>query len=240
MITGIIIALADEINSLTTYKINKGDCVFINERTLLAFSGAGSENASKACHLLINKGAQRLISWGCAAALNNSLKPGDLVLPRTLVAENQQQLSINSPWSDYVTEQLSQLKPYTGSLSESFIIVAKSSEKKTIHQQTGAIALDMESIAIAKTAKQYSLPVLVIRAIADPVTMDLSKAISYAFNKQGDIELTKLLSYVLAHPSEIPGLIKLGLHFSAAKNKLKLVANQLDTIVGFEQITVTE
>jgi len=51
--------------------------------------------------------------------------------------------------------------------------------------------------------------------------------------------LSKLLWFLLTHPTELPGLIKLGLHFNAAKNKLKLVAKHLDIIVGFEQKTAS-
>ncbi len=242
MITGIIVALADEITTLTRKKINKGDCLFINDNVIVAFSGVGPENAAKASQLLIDKGAKRLISWGCAAALKTDLKPGELVIPQTLQKENQEKISITSPWLSSVLELLSPLNPHSDLLVESSLIVAQSSAKKTIHQQTGAIALDMESIAIAKIAKQHNHPVLVIRCIADPVAMDLPNAVSYALNEQGDVVLTKLLYFLLSHPfqllDELPRLIKLGLHFNAAKNKLKCVAKQLDIITGFEKKAV--
>lgn len=235
MITGIVIALPDEINSLTNIKINKGDCVFINENTVVCCSGAGPKNATTASQRLIDKRAERLISWGCAAALSSDLKPGDLLLPQQLQSESKQQFSIDSPWLKHVTEQLSNLKPCIGLLAESSVIVAESSAKKDINLQSNAIALDMESIAIAQTALQHNIPAMIIRCIADPVEMSLPKAVSYALNDQGDVVLSKLLWYLLTHPIELPGLIKLGLHFSAAKNKLKLVAKQLDIIIGFEQ-----
>lgn len=240
MITGIVVALPDEISSLTSKKVSKGDCIFINDRTLLTCSGAGSENAAKASQLLIKKGAKRLISWGCAAALKADLKPGDLVLPKTLNTEKQETISIDSSWLDHTLDQLSALIPLTGLLAESHFIVADSLDKQTIHNQSGAIALDMESIAIAQTAILHNYPALVIRSIADPVTMSLPKAVSYALNEQGDVILTKLLWFLLTHPNELPGLIKLGLHFKTAKNKLKSVSKHLDTIVGFEQKTVTK
>ncbi len=239
MITGIIVALPNEISSLTSKKVNKGDCLFINDNTVIACSGAGPENAAKASQLLIDKGAERLISWGCAAALKANLHPGDLVLPQTLLTERHEELTIASPWLNKALDQLSSLNPYTGSLVESSFIVADSLDKKSIHQQTRAIAVDMESIAIVKIAIQNNLPVLVIRCIADPVTMNLPKAVSYALNNQGDVVLAKLLWFLLTHPNELPGLIKLGLHFNAAKNKLKLVAEHLDIITGFEQNTAT-
>ena len=234
MITGIIVALPEEIGSLTHQKINKGECISLSNNTLLTLAGTGPENAGKASALLIANGAQRLISWGCAAALNDCLKSGDLIIPDQLLSEKQQTLSIASRWSQYVQKQLASLNPHTDLLVESSKIVSESTNKRSIQKQSKGIALDMESVAIAKTALQHNLPALVIRCIADPVSMNLPKSISYAQNNQGEIILTKLLGYLLTHPAELPGLIKLGLHFKAANNKLKLVAKQLDTIVSFE------
>jgi nucleoside phosphorylase len=235
VITGIVIALPDEVSSLSSTKISKGECVFINDKTLIVHSGAGPKNAAKASQLLIDQGANRLISWGCAAALKTGMHSGDLILPQTLFTEDNDQLTITSPWFQLVLEDLAPLNPFTGSLAESSHIVAKSSDKKLIHKQTRAIALDMESIAVARIAQKNDIDMLVIRSIADPVNLDLPEAVCYALNPQGDIVLPKLLWFLLSHPQELPNLIKLGLNFNAAKNKLKLVAKHLDIIVGFEQ-----
>ena len=237
MITGIIIALADEINSLTNKKINKGDCVFIKDNILVCCSGAGPANARRASQQLIDKGSKKLISWGCAAALSPDLKPGDLMLPENLLTENLNQISISTEWLVKSKQHLHNLAPHTGPLIESSRIVAETESKKHIYQQSAAIALDMESIAVAQTANQHNIPSLVIRCIADPVDMSLPKAISYSMNSEGEVQLSKLLGFLLTHPGELLGLIKLGLHFNRAKNKLKLVAKQLDIIVGFEQKT---
>jgi len=64
--------------------------------------------------------------------------------------------------------------------------------------------------------------------------MDLPQAVSHALNEQGDVQLGKLLTYLLTHPSELKGLITLGQHFNAAKRTLKLVANQLEHFLAPE------
>jgi adenosylhomocysteine nucleosidase len=228
LITGIVVALPEELSTLTSKKIDKGCCVFITDAIMLTYSGAGANNARTASELLIAQGATRLISWGCAAALSETLKPGDLVLADTLVDAEGAPISIAPEWHDYAKNLLSTtLKVHTGSLVESLSIVATSQDKKQLRSQTGAIALDMESIAIAKVALQHQLPFLAIRTIADPVSMDLPKAISHSLNNEGDVVLSKLLLFIVGHPAELPGLIKLGLHFNKAKNTLKLVAKQL-------------
>ena len=89
---------------------------------------------------------------------------------------------------------------HTGCLAESKSIVSSSKDKKQLQSITGAVALDMESIAIAKVARQHTLPFLAIRAIADPVNMDLPLAINYSLNDRGDIVLGKLLLFLVSTP----------------------------------------
>ena len=233
MITGIVVALPEELSTLTSKKIDKGCCAFIADAIVLAYSGAGAKNARSASELLIAQGATRLISWGCAAALSETLKPGDLVLADALIDAEGAQIGIDSGWHGCAKNLLStSLQIHTGSLVESNSIVAASRDKKHLHAQTGAVALDMETIAVAKVARQHNLPFLAIRAIADPVNMNLPKAINHSLNNEGDIMLGKLLLFIALHPSELPGLIKLGLHFNNAKNTLKLVAEQLDHLTA--------
>lgn len=234
MITGIVVALPEELGTLTSKHIEKGHCVFISDTVLVAYSGAGPENAQTAAELLVSRGAIRLISWGCAAALSSSLKSGDLTLADSLIDADKVRIDIASDWHSHAHHLLSaHTIVHTGCLAESPCIVSSGKDKKQLHAKTGAIALDMESIAVAKIATQHALPFLAIRAIVDPVNMNLPQAVSHSLNDQGDVVLSKLLIFLALHPAELPGLIKLGLHFNAAKNKLKWVAEQLDIIIGF-------
>jgi len=233
VITGIVVALPEERRTLTSKKIDKGCCAFITDTIVLAYSGAGADNARKASELLLAQSAARLISWGCAAALSESLKPGDLTLADTLVHSDGAQIGIRNDWHDLTKNLLStQLKVHTGSLAESKTLVATAKDKRHLHAQTGAIALDMESAAIAAVARQNNLPFLAIRTVADPVHMDLPKAINHSLNDQGDVDLAKLLGFIALNPTELPGLIKLGLHFNAAQNTLRSVAKHLDRLTS--------
>jgi hopanoid-associated phosphorylase len=225
---GIVVALPEELPTLALKKIPPE----VLNSVLVICSGAGGENARKAAETLVSNGATCLISWGCAAALSPELKSGDLTLASTLLDAQQQSLEIQSAWHQHVFEELSKSRSvHTGTLLESKTIVSLSSDKKQLHEKTQAIVLDMESVAIAKVALQNNLPFLAIRAIADPVMMDLPKAVSVAMSNNGKVLISPLLKYLLFHPSELAGLVKLGLHFSAAKKTLKHVATQLDSII---------
>jgi adenosylhomocysteine nucleosidase len=239
VITGIVVALPEELSTLTSTKLTKGSSRFINNNVLVIYSGTGPINASSAAEHLISQGATKLISWGCAAALSETLKPGDLILVNELIATEENKatpLSVNAHWHQHTSELLATfVKVNCGGLAESKSIVSSSEHKKKIHTNTNAVALDMESIAIAKVANQHSLPFLAIRVIADPVEMSLPLAITHSINQHGDVVLSKLLAYLAWHPRELLGLIRLGLYFRSATKTLKLIARHLGPITLFQK-----
>lgn len=244
MIAGIVVALPEELVTLAKFpgfsgkpRLPKGSYRLIAENLLIAYSGAGPSNARAMAEILVANGATSLISWGCAAALSDTLKAGDLILADELIDVNHQIVNFESAWQKYALKQLLQdLVVRTGSLVESEVIVSLSQDKQKLNSKTGAIALDMESIAIAKVASQNHLPFLAIRAIADTVYMDLPQAIKYALNSQGDVVIAKLLINLAMHPTQLPELIKLGFCFSAAQKTLKLVAKTLNSVIDFKDI----
>jgi adenosylhomocysteine nucleosidase len=237
VISGIVVALPEELTTLTSKKLAKGCVEKLDDKTLVIYSGAGADNARTASELLVAQGVSCLISWGCAAALDASFRPGYLVLTDSCIAADNTLINLsNNDWLSHTKTCLAKnltMQTYSGKLAESKSIVASSHDKSQIAKATGAIALDMESAAIAKAAQAHNLPFLAIRAIADPFSMDLPQAISHALNEQGDVVLGKLLRYLVMHPTELPNLIRLGLHFYAAKNTLKRVAKELAAITGF-------
>ncbi len=236
MITGIVVALPEELGTLTAKKTAKGQCDFIADDMLIACSGAGRDNAAKAASLLLEKGAEVLISWGCAGALSSELNPGDLLLPETLLTDSGKTLVCDAVLLSRIQKNLP-LEFHSGVLAESLAIIEQAEDKKALHLKTQAVAVDMESAAVIETAQQADRAAMVMRAIADPAAMSLPKAVSHALNDEGEVVMTKLLGFLLTHPQQIPALIRLGMHFSAAKNKLKAVAPHLDTIIAFDSNT---
>ena len=234
MITGIVVALPEELKTLTSQRIEKGQCDFIGDNLVVARAGTGITNAQAATEQLIAKGASRLVSWGCAGALDDRLKPGDLVLADKLVTQDRDEICVNTGWYEHCKKHLARDLPViTGYLAESAHIVSDSQEKRQLRAATGALAVDMESIAIAKIALSNALPFLAVRAIVDPANMALPKAITYAANDEGDIQLIRLLAFIARHPSELAGLIRLGIAFNAAQSTLKRIAKQINVLTEF-------
>lgn len=247
MITGILVALPEELATLTSKKIDKGLGVFISDTVLLAYSGAGPANAESAARRLVNQGATRLLSWGCAAGLEASLKPGDLVVPDRLIDADRNELTVASAWRTECLQALQRLpdalpvRIHEGAIAESRVLISSSHDKQQLHALTGgAVALDMESAAIASVARLQQMDFLALRAVADPATMDLPKAVGYSLDGQGEVRLDRLLGFLLFHPLELPGLIRLGLHFNKARITLRRVAGQLQSLTGAGEQTAME
>lgn len=238
MITGIIVALPEELGTLTRKKLAPGCCAIIAENCLATLSGAGPENARSAAQLLMEQGAKRLLSWGCAGALDKHLHPGDLYIPEYFAAADGQQYAADEHWRQQafiaLEEYFRSVRIGGGTLLESQRIVASSDEKTDMHQRSGAQLVDMESCACAAEAAQTGLPFLAIRAVADSATLDLPPAIAVAMQNNGQVAIGKLLFNVLQRPQQIPGLMRLGMHFHAAKKSLTLAGQALHAITCFD------
>jgi len=231
VITGILVALPEELRTLTKTKIKQGECVTVAKNTIITLSGSGPENARIAAQLLIDQDAKQLISWGCAGALAPHLKSGDLVIPESIRTQDNNLITTHTQWSKKIIANLaSSIKYYTGTLLESDSVVALADTKNELHQSTHALAVDMESGAVACLAQQAQIPFIALRSIVDPANLDLPQAINHAMTEYGLVSIPKLLLYLCAHPNEIPRLIKLGLNFNAANKTLKQLAHQLPLI----------
>jgi adenosylhomocysteine nucleosidase len=242
VITGIIVALAQELSTLKTVpdalwepSLARGKFVFLTESILLIHAGAGAENACHAAEKLISKGAMQLMSWGCAAALSPELKMGDLVLAESVCHIDGRQLSVNAQWHEHVKRCLGRrVTAGRGALLQSAQMVTRKEEKQLLHQNTGAIALDMESFSIAQVAQHYAIPFLAVRSISDPASMDLPEVVMRSLTVEGEVDVPKMMFSVVRQPKEIPHLIQLGQYFQVAKRTLSDVAKVLPSMMTFD------
>lgn len=196
-------------------------------RHFTTVSGAGPKAAEKGAYKLLDDGVSALVSWGCCAALDPTLKPGDLILPDRLIAEDGSVFIADPQWIEAIKQTLSgEIKVHAGSLLESSRIITQASEKKQLFQSTQAVALDMESAALARVAKATLTPFIAIRVIVDPASMDLADSVLIAMDERGEVDALKVLTHALKHPKELLSLPLLGLHFNRAMKTLKDVAKQ--------------
>lgn len=220
---GLIVALPEESRSLGLRLMRGNDPVRLGAANVLV-SGAGPENARRAADQLLESGVGGLISWGCAAALHPSLRPGALLLPGRVVGCDGAALETDPDWHRRLGAALAGANiPFDhGDLIESPTIVATAEDKRALAAR-GAHAVDMESAAVARAARAANKPFLAIRAVADPADMAVPSAVLRAMDAEGKVNLRRLLAALLAKPGELPALIRLGLHFNAALDALRRV-----------------
>ncbi len=194
----------------------------LNDRCLLALSGTGPLKAGQAAALLIANGADALVSWGCAAALSPDLVAGDLLLPAQLVGIDGRRYAVDASWRQRLQSQLGEKRPiHCDSLLESDRILTNAGDKKALASTADAIALDMESVAIARIAGERRVPFVALRAVADTADMDVPGAVIYALEAQGCINRRKLLHHTVRHPVGIIGLMRLARAFQSAMRTLR-------------------
>ncbi len=197
------------------------------EKTLLSISGIGPKAARATAHNLVKHGATALLSWGCAGALVNELKPGDLLIPKSIYSEDHGTLHPHKTWRKRLTDQLTgTLQWHEGILVESSRILTNIEEKQAMAKAFNAIAVDMESAAIGRVAEAADVPFMVIRSIADTANEGLPSCIAEAMNSRGNIRMQHLLSALIRQPGLWPQLFRLRQHFQAASRTLKTLSEQ--------------
>ena len=219
-VIGIIAALPHEAATLGKKVKGKKKIITLSEHALLVVSGVGKQNAHEAANILAPK-VSRFISWGTAAGLVEDLHAGALVIPKLIRDQHGRSISTDHDFGREVEKAMgSGIGIHEGLLAESSQMLSGPKEKKKFQLTTQAIAADMESASVASFAQRAGLPFNAIRAVIDNHTMAVPKAISQAITKEGDINVTKLISLLLFQPSEWKRFYLLSSAFGRAQSTL--------------------
>ena len=238
---GILVALPDEGRTLLDRRPRFESLSPLPGGHWLAVSGAGPEAAQRHAEALLAQGVVALISWGCAAALHETLKPGHLLLPSEVLGENAERHVADPRWHAAVAGSLKDTHaPHTGLLVESSRVVATAIDKRALHQESGAIAVDMESAALARVARSHGRPFLVIRSVADSSRLDFPPVLLKALNPRGDARMGPLLRGLATRPRQIPDLMALGQSFKLAMNTLASARKHLGEGLSFPDPTPSD
>ena len=221
---GIVVSLPWELKSLTRQAIPAGTWKAITEDTLVALSGIGAERAYAAGSVLISQGATALLSWGYAAALDDRLKAGCLLLPERIVSANGAIHPVSAEWHRRLYQALETKCPVgTDLLVESAVILQTPSEKRALAQRTQATATDMESATQARLAEERRLPFAVVRVIVDTASTCIPQNIMQALDAKDGISVGQVLGSAFLRPTDWIVMVKLGMQFNAARKTLKKI-----------------
>jgi adenosylhomocysteine nucleosidase len=186
-------------------------------------SGVGAQKAGLAARRLVDRGATALVSWGVAGGLDPKIGPGAVVLPDAVIGADGSRLRVDAEWRDrLLTKVEDTVDVSTSELLDINRLIVTSDEKCELHRRTGAVAVDMESAAIASVSNQSGVPFIAVRGIVDSAAMSLPDVVQTMF-EQGGGSRRSLLTRLALRPLEWPGLIALARGKAAAGRSMRMV-----------------
>jgi adenosylhomocysteine nucleosidase len=83
--------------------------------------------------------------------------------------------------------------------------------KTALFAATGAVAVDMESVVVARAAQRHGLPFAILRVVADPSHRELPSAALVAMRADGEVDVGSVLTTLMRDLSQTPTLMRLAL-----------------------------
>src|SRR5215467_11469603 len=161
-----------------------------------------SQGSHLVAHLdsAIGRGVSGIISFGIAGGLAPGLVAGQWVAA-TAVRTSQQVFPTDRAWTRCLLERL------PGAVNAEIVgmdaPVAGPSDKRLLHAQTGAAAVDTESHIAARVAAARQIPFVACRAIIDAAGTPLPPAALVGLRADGTADVAAVLRSVLQQPSQL-------------------------------------
>jgi len=164
--------------------------------------GMGATAARQATLALIDGHSPKwMISAGFSGALSPDLKLGDIVVGNSLVDEAGNELTIDVGMPANPAGGL-----HVGRMLMVDRIVRTVAEKRTLAEKSGALALDMESLAVATACREARARFMAIRSISDDMSADLPPEILSLVGETGSVRLGAALGALWKRPGSISDL----------------------------------
>lgn len=202
--TGLVVALAAEARVLTRRRTPPGQIVPLAGGAALELGGIGPAAAQRAAQALAEAGASALAAFGVAGALEAGLRNGDLLCPERVLDEQGRIYATDSAWRARLLQRLAEsgLPPArTAPLLTLPTALATPAAKRAARDREGAVAVDMESAAVAAVAAARGLPFLALRAIVDELHDPLPSALQAGIDAFGRPQPLALIAVLGRDPA---------------------------------------
>ncbi len=176
---------------------------------------------------------QVMISSGFAGSINPHVNVGDLVIGKRVFSASQNEyegeIKVDSvlPCDASMVDLAMRLcdtntvTAHCGDILSVNSIIHESSTKKSLGDRTSAIAIDMESFAIAEQASAMGVPFLIIRAISDGVDEDM-EIHENMVTEGGNVSIPATARYLFNKPHHVFYLNRLRRQTKSATNTLSV------------------
>lgn len=193
-----------------------------DERSLFV-SGTGAARARQGAECLLANGAEYLLSLGTAGALAMEINAGDVIVPERVILDRDRHHDTDEAWRTVVVRGLLArgVPVHGGELLHATEIIRNTEDKRALYQNTGAVAVDMESAAVLETASAAGVPSLVVRVVVDPADLSIPEFILAHSDPYGRARLGGILWSLLQRPGQLPRLLRLARGYRAAAGRLR-------------------
>jgi adenosylhomocysteine nucleosidase len=225
---GVVAALPAEARALGPSMRSSDSDPFEELATLsgsrLAISGIGYEGAQSAARALVDAGVTALMTFGMAGGLDPALKAGCIVLPAELISPSGSRFVTCRSWRERIAAAVSSSQAVTeGNLLTSALAIESVVAKAAAYRSSGAVAVDMESAAVAEVAAAARLPFIAVRVIVDTAADALPRAV-VAASRAGRVRMGRLIAGLLLAPGQIKPLMRLSQRYRTAMRSLRVIA----------------
>jgi adenosylhomocysteine nucleosidase len=227
---GVVVALAAEARALGRAREHRaesasfGNLKFLSDGSMLAVSGIGASGAAAAAAALVDAGVSALMTFGMAGGLDPQLRAGTLVLPAEILAfdgARRIRYATAHRWRENLSARLGGARPVVrGDVLTSPTPVATAADKAALFRDTGAVAVDMESAAVARVAAEHRMPFLCVRVVVDTAADGVPRAVAAA-SRSGRVRIGRLLLGLALAPADMLDLLKLAGRYRVALSILR-------------------
>jgi adenosylhomocysteine nucleosidase len=223
---GVVAALVAEARTLGSRARQGAGPAAVGDGTLVMVSGMGLAAAAAAAQSLLDAGATALVSWGLAGGLDPALPAGTICLPTLVISETGASFGTAHHWREAVAAAIaSRRRVADGKLLSNPRAIVDVAGKAAAFRHTGAVAVDMESSAVAEVAAQHRVPFLAVRVIVDAAGDAVPGAArALTAGGSGQVNIAHLLRGLAGTPGDIVPLLRLARRYRLATRALASVA----------------
>lgn len=180
---------------------------------LVVVAGVGSSRWKKALQWLRSQGfpLRSLLSAGFAGGLSPDLGPGDVVQANQILSGSEQWQAAECHLSG----------ARTGAMLTTSHLVATVEEKKELREQSGAMAVDMESATAARFCADEGVPFHCLRAISDDAGTAVSPKLLPVLSGES-ISLWQCIRTIVPRPGLWPEVWRMAKSSGLAAKKLSV------------------
>ncbi len=221
---GVVAALSMEARTLGPAVRRADGLCCVAGGSLMVLSGMGYAAAAVGARNLVDAGACALLSFGLAGGLDPRLSAGAVVIPSEVISHGGSRFTTSRDWRENLSAAVRAHGPVVnGDLLSSLQAIDTLTAKSAAFHDTGAVAVDMESLAVAEVAAGRNLPFAALRVIVDTAS-DVLPSCVVAASREGQVRIGRLIGGLALAPADLVGLIRLARRYRTAVRSLAAAA----------------